>query len=151
MSTRFEEAIHQIVSSVWTSMLGLDVQPIATSDTPRTEGALVGTVRISGAWEGEVRLRCSSGLAHRVAGIMFAIDPTATTTAQAEDALGELANMTGGNLKALLPEPCQLSIPNVAAAGDSTAVGSRLLSAVSFECQGEPLQVMLLRALPVAA
>ena len=132
-------------------MLGLDVQPIATPAAPGLGSTLVGTVRITGAWEGEVRLRCSSDLAHRVAGIMFAIDPASTTVAQAEDALGELANMTGGNLKALLPEPCQLSTPAVAAAGDPTLAAGRLLSAVSFECQGEPLQVMLLRAVPAAA
>jgi hypothetical protein len=29
------------------------------------------------------------------------------------DVAGEVANMIGGNLKALLPEPCRLSLPKV--------------------------------------
>jgi chemotaxis protein CheX len=149
MTTRFEDAIHHIVETVWTSMLGLDVQPIRTASSAMPERPLVGTVRISGAWEGEVRLRCSSDLARRIAAVMFAIDPSMTTAAQAADALGELANMTGGNLKALLPEPCQLSTPAVEVGADAArAVGARLLSEVCFDWQGEPLQVMLVRASP---
>jgi len=149
MSTRFEEAIHSIVETVWTTMLGLDVQPVRTLPDAASDHTLVGTVRISGAWEGEVRLRCSSDLARRIAAIMFAIDPATATAAQTEDALGELANMTGGNLKALLPEPCHLSTPAVHRAAETPpAPGARLLSEVSFDCQGEPFQVMLVRASP---
>ncbi|MCU0705946.1 MAG: chemotaxis protein CheX, partial [Fimbriiglobus sp.] len=35
------------------------------------------------------------------------------TPAELADALGELANMVGGNLKALLPDGCRLSLPSV--------------------------------------
>ena len=35
------------------------------------------------------------------------------TTADIADALGELANIIGGNVKSLLPEPCALSLPHV--------------------------------------
>src|SRR5262249_51766130 len=103
-------------------------------------------VRISGAWDGEVRVHCSAELAHRAAAILFAVDRAAANVAQAEDALRELANVTGGNLMEVLPGPSQLSMPSILnGTGTSPQTGGLLLSRLYFDCQGEPLSVVVMR------
>ena len=59
------------------------------------------------------------------------------------DALGELVNIIGGNLKCLLPEPSQLSLPTVSlgAAHVVTVPGAGLLKHVELECDGERLHI----------
>ena len=44
---------------------------------------------------------------------MFGSAPDVVTDAEVVDALGELTNMIGGNVKSLLPAPSQLSLPMV--------------------------------------
>ena len=62
-------------------------------------------------------------------------------------ALRELANVTGGNLMEVLPGPSKLSMPSVwsCAEGRGPDDGGILLSRLYFECQGEPLSVVLRR------
>jgi chemotaxis protein CheX len=62
------------------------------------------------------------------------------------DTLGELANMLGGSVKALLAGPSMLSLPTVAE-GDSysmTFPGAEIVSRVDASCSGEPVVVALL-------
>jgi len=58
-----------------------------------------------------------------------------------------LANMVGGNVKALLPEPCRISLPAVADGMDYrlSVPGARPVTAVTWTCGGEPLMVRLLK------
>jgi hypothetical protein len=59
---------------------------------------------------------------------------------------GELTNITGGNLKALLPEPCYLSLPAVADGSDYGLwiLDSRLRTQLTFNCHDHPFQVTVL-------
>src|SRR6185503_18485719 len=134
----------------WSTLLGLEVQRRATPAEPANEAnGWAGTVRISGAWDGEVRVECSEELAHRAAAILFAVDRAAANAAQAEDALRELANVTGGNLMEVLPGPSQLSMPSVwNGTGTPPSPAGLHLSRLYFECQGEPLSVIVLRTEP---
>jgi chemotaxis protein CheX len=135
------------VETVWATLLGLEVQrrAAATVETGADQ-CWAGTVRISGAWDGEVRVHCSQELAYRAAAILFAVERAAANAAQAEDALRELANVTGGNLMEVLPGPSQLSMPSVwNGEGTPPHPNGLLLSRLHFECQGEPLSVVVLR------
>ena len=78
---------------------------------------------------------------------MFGIPEQSATAEQTQDALGELTNMVGGNIKALLPVPSRLSLPAVAEGADYLALlpGGRVVSEVNFECLGEPFFVILLK------
>jgi len=140
-----EEEICQLTESIWISVLGLEVRRATGTPELPQERTLIGCVQITGAWEGAVTLHCAAGLARQAAGVMFGIDPESTSVEEVQDALAELANMTGGNLKTLLPEPCHLSFPTVVEGSNYTLriPGSRLVSQVAFECQGYPLQVTL--------
>ena len=68
------------------------------------------------------------------------------TTADLHDALGELTNMTGGNLKALLPEPCTLGLPVVVEGVDYRfrLPGSAPVRRSAFRVGDEPIVVTVL-------
>ncbi|MFN8545611.1 MAG: chemotaxis protein CheX [Candidatus Binatia bacterium] len=140
-----EEAMFQIAESVWSEVLGLQVQPApgggGPSDATDTTG---GCIEISGAWHGAVSLHCPVELARTAAAIMFSLAPEAATASDVEDALGELVNQIGGNLKALLPGPCQLSLPVVGANAAAWVAGARLVHRIVLECEGQSLVVALL-------
>ena len=135
------DALGQIVADIWTSMLGFPVEargaPIDVNGTRH----LSASVQISGGWEGTVLVSCPEALARRVAGVMF--DTPEASDDEIRDALGEVANMTAGNVKALVESYCRLSLPMVAE-GKELAIsipGSKVVAQANFDCGEDPLSV----------
>jgi len=126
------EVVSELTRLVWSTMLGLDVED---RDAPGDDGEITTSVDIRGAWEGTVSITFDRALARRLAAAMFACAEGETTPAEVTDALGELVNMVGGNVKGLLPGPCQLSVPRV---DDAPPAGGR---AQWFDCGGQPFVV----------
>ena len=144
-------AIREITESIFSSVLGLELSETSAEPVARGRHTMAGRVQITGAFEGCVALLCSDGLARRAAAIMFATEEAKTRPEDAHEVIAELANMAGGNIKALMAEPSQLSLPAVAEGIDlvESVPGSRLVTSVSFECLGEPVKISLLeRARP---
>jgi chemotaxis protein CheX len=141
--------ICEVTESVWTSVLGLTVArgPV---DPMHGDQTIRACVHISGAWEGVVTVESTSDLARRAAAILLGVEEESATPEELSDTLGELTNIIGGNIKGLLPEPSRLSVPAVFRGNDSnlTVKGSRLVSAVGFQCEGQPLRVTLMRREP---
>jgi chemotaxis protein CheX len=127
-------------------MLLLDVVAAANAPPPRNDPRLTACVQIAGAWKGAVMFDASVSFSRQVAAIMFNVAEGDTTAADSQDALAELANMIGGNLKSLLPGPSFVSLPSVTEGNDySLSVpGTRLISRVQLDCQDELLEVALL-------
>ena len=135
------EALGQIVADIWTSMLGFPVE--ARGEPLDVNGIrhLSASVQISGGWEGTVLVSCPETLAQRVAGVMF--DTETASDDEIRDALGEVANMTAGNVKALVESYCRLSLPMVAE-GRELAIsipGSKVVAQATFDCGEDPLSV----------
>ena len=141
-----ENEIVEITQNIWTNVLGLQVAPSAAraAETMAFQN-MAGCVQIAGAWQGTIVLSCTAVLARIVAGKMFEVPPEDASKDQTQDALGELANITGGNLKALLPGPSHLSLPTVVEGFDYRLriPGSRILSQVCFELQDQSFVVAL--------
>ena len=143
-----EEDIDQITVSIWTSILGLEVQRCERDAPPYgQEDFLTGYVEISGAWAGAVALHCSMSLAHQIAAIMFGVEPEVVHEKDMRDAVGELTNILGGNLKSLLPEPCVLSLPTTREGLDygKNHPSGQEFSRVAFDCHGQPLWVSCMK------
>jgi chemotaxis protein CheX len=146
----FEAAISETVRNIWTVILGLEIQDSGSDLTAlkKVDSAptLTALVHISGAWDGTIMLYCTVELARRAAAAMFGTAPEAIGQEETEDALGELANMTAGTIKTLLPRPCSLSLPTVGTGIDYRMVvpGSHITSKVILESEEEPLLVTLL-------
>jgi chemotaxis protein CheX len=149
----FEPEVTEITERVWASLVEAPLlprqpgQPGAAVNGPGPGSrTFTGCVQITGAWEGAVTVHCSEQLAKMLTAAMFMVDPQDTSLEEVTDALGELANMVGGNVKALLPEPCRISLPAVADGLDYrlSVPGARPMTAVTWTCLGEPLMVRLL-------
>jgi chemotaxis protein CheX len=141
----FEEEIQQLASTIWDSILHLPIEPgdpAAAVDEPQMMAACV---QITGAWQGAVSLACGEAFATSAASIMFELDEAAVGVADRQDALGELANMIGGNMKALLPEPCALSLPSVVAGTEYSVriPHSKVITRVPLNCGGRAIRVVL--------
>jgi chemotaxis protein CheX len=144
----FEPELTEITERVWNSLVTVALAPRQPGQPGPVPGSrtFTGCVQITGAWEGAVTVHCSEELAKRLTAAMFMVEVADTTPEEVSDALGELANMVGGNVKALLPEPCRISLPAVADGMDYrlSVPGARPVSAVTWTCNGEPLMVRLL-------
>jgi len=144
-----EGRLSNAVETIWSTMLGLEANLSQTMMAGRLKATtMTGCIYITGAWRGAVKVECSSGLARRVAAIMFGADACDVTSDQINDALGELTNIIGGNIKALLPEPSHLSMPAVTEGTDYlfSVPGSRPMAEMSFTCEGKPFQVTILQS-----
>ena len=136
-----KETIDQITTDVCDSMLGLTLVPSRVEQQP-SENVIVGTVRIAGDREAEVEVFASEDLGQKIGVAMFQMSEDELADDDVLDAIGEVANMIGGNVKGCYDSDCQLSIPEVerrpaAAVNDET---SGHLDA-SFTFEGHPLVV----------
>lgn len=141
------EELSQITRDIWSTFLGLEVGNGRVAPSLDPGRSLTACVQIGGAWEGAVTIECPRHLAEVVASAMMGTARGEVTLEEAQDALGELANITGGNVKALLPEPCRLSLPAVAEGLECTVriPGLVLETEVPFTCEEQPFVVRILR------
>lgn len=142
-----ESDLERSVESIWDWQLGLPVRRGGAGPTPRAADALTGWVRITGACRAAVLLACPVPLARRAATVMFGLEPPALTEEHVRDALGELTNILGGNIKPLLAEPASLSAPSVAwgAEGYCRLPAGGPLAQIAFECEQDAFTVQVLR------
>lgn len=137
--TIHSEELSSIMTGIWTSMLGLELVPSATA--PVDENHLTACISILGTWEGTMSLEFPATLARQLAGAMFDQDAAGLTESDVSDAVGELANIAGGNFKSVLPEGSQLTLPTVISgkAFSLNIPNSHVVSEQGFVCEGKPL------------
>lgn len=103
-----------VSEGIWSSMVNIDLVLIEPSEnTSRVGGTVTSSVQIVGHWNGAVCLDMSAKLALHATASLLGADPSEISHDDIRDAAGELANMTAGGMKELLPEPCQISLPTV--------------------------------------
>lgn len=82
---------------------------------PTTAHDVAAWVDVHGPWTGRASLETSSDAAAELARALLRLAPgTAVAKEDLVDALGEVANVLGGNVKALLPQYGTLGLPQVA-------------------------------------
>jgi chemotaxis protein CheX len=129
------EMMAQIVESVFTTMMNLEVFPTESPWVPSPE-QLTAAVRLSGAWNGAMLFECDPWQACRFAGLFLSTDPPEGVNDDVRDVLGELANMIGGNVKSAVAMGLNLSMPWVSAGNDyQSLVGdSEVEDRLAFQC-----------------
>ena len=148
-----EREIRYVVAMVWESMLQSSLEG---RDTPLTDGErqYVSGVTIGGSWEGALCLAVTAAVASRAAAMMFGLPEDQLTARHRSDAVNELANMVGGNLKPMLGEHCRLGIPRLKIVDGKTetvddAMEYMVESRLTFEADGEAAEVTLLKEVEV--
>lgn len=113
----YQTEIARIVEDVFRTMLRLEtgLAPMPETAGP---GSLTAAVQFVGEWMGAVLLQCTARQACQLASrLMPGLQPTRVDE-DVRDALGEIANMVGGNLKPMLPPGVALSMPSVVEGND---------------------------------
>lgn len=139
-----EQDCRHIVDNMCIAILENPTSPaVAFTEPLQAEDGLGGYVQITGAWEGAVALWCPWALLHQAASHMFGSETTSDEDRR--DALCEMTNMIGGSVKALLPEPCTLSLPNTTEALATTCRdgGWQEIQSVTYQCNGHRFSVAL--------
>lgn len=138
------QEIASIVRSVFEATFEIHAESalVDLSSSGSVSSSLVG---IAGNWDGAVIVDCSPGVAADLASIMFGLAPAEVQRDHIEDTLGELANMIGGNLKALLVPPCTLSLPTVVEGRDYRVrvPGASIVRDLHFRLPGGRLRVIV--------
>ena len=101
------------------------------------ENSIAANVQISGEWQGAITLSIETDLACQLAERMFSRAKGLATQEELRDAMAEMINMIGGNIKSLLKQPCFLSIPVVELKKASLHFPfMEQVSRVMFDCMG---------------
>ena len=137
--------LERIVRTVWSTQLGLDLSPTDASVLAaplRAADAVLVKVYFRGEFHGRLEQRCSRHGSLSAAAAAFAASGKDVGTSDIRDTASEMAHMTAGNLKSVLPGRCEVfSVDPEAPAEDE-----RIVAAAGFTFEGEPLTVEVIQA-----
>jgi chemotaxis protein CheX len=112
LTQTYEAETQQIVVDVFSSMLHMYVQHVDGAE--RTQPPVItSAVHFVGSWKGALRIECTAEQTFEYTKRLLGVERPTEVNEDVCDAFGELANMIGGNLKAVLPPVVQLSMPSV--------------------------------------
>ncbi|MGE0810643.1 MAG: chemotaxis protein CheX [Immundisolibacter sp.] len=104
-----EADLEALTRDVWSTMIGMDLVDAVMAGTP---GAGISSqIEIQGDTDVALRIDCSMELARKVAARLFDMPEDEIETELVLDAMSEMANIIGGNLKGLWPGAIKLSLP----------------------------------------
>jgi chemotaxis protein CheX len=116
-----DETVLSIAQEAWSALVG-DDEFLVPVPGGLPHDALSSWVEIVGPWTGTVVLTCGRSTAEELSRCLLKEHaPPVLDAEDIEDGLGELANVVGGNVKAVLPGPSVLGLPEV---GSAPAAGS---------------------------
>ena len=132
-----DETLAGIVTFVWETLTqgGVEAdEAVTVVDGPAA------TISIGGPWTATLEVIVSPILARRFAADLLQVGDAELSEDDVHDALGELVNVVGGNVKGLVDErrDATLSLPVVAATCPSVTGGHRTV-ACGFAVAGEPM------------
>jgi chemotaxis protein CheX len=144
------ETITDLTTQLFCSLFGDEaLLPAPGALSALAETAIVASVDIAGDNPASVEVACSLPFAHEVAASMFALPEDELDERSVHDAVGELVNIIGGNVKSLLEGATTLTLPFLRAEALGTADGPAC--AAGFAWRGQPLAVRITERAPVSA
>jgi chemotaxis protein CheX len=108
----YHEETQRIVCDVFQTMLRCEVYPTDLPWEP-AQSSVTAAIFFAGAWRGAVLVETSEHQACQWTSRLMSLPIPEAFTDDVQDALGELVNMIGGNLKSVLPRGVGLSMPTV--------------------------------------
>jgi chemotaxis protein CheX len=135
-----------ITDQVWESFLDPDgVNPLLPLPVDGPSD-LAAAVSVTGAWRGHVVIECSTAASLHAAAALLGVPSEEVTDEDVADALGELANIIGGNVKALLPEPSALSLPYVVSSAGAHWPSVTEVCRLDGSWRDEPVTILVLES-----
>jgi len=141
-----EATIQSIAEDAWTALVGED-ELLLPMPGELPDDVLSSWVDVVGPWTGTVVLTTGRQTAAELTrALLWDSAPELLDHEDVADAFGEIANVVGGNVKAALPGPSALSLPEVGAA--PAVRNSADVCRVEVLWRGEPLTISVQGALP---
>ena len=141
-----EATVQSIAEEAWYALVGEEefLLPLA-GDLP--VDIVSSWVDVVGPWTGSVVLTTGRSTAEELSRALLRDSaPEVLEDEDVEDAFGEIANVVGGNVKAALPGPSALSLPQV---GNAPVVRNPAdVCRVDMVWRGEPVSISVQGALP---
>jgi chemotaxis protein CheX len=141
-----ESDLAEVVEQIWVSYLDPDgVHPLIHTDDDGLPSEVHSSVSITGSWTGHVVYASSTAAARRAAAAFLAMEPAEVAPEDVSDVLGELANIVGGNVKAMLPPGALLSLPQVVLAPESATryPNAERITGLYGRWDGEPVSISM--------
>ncbi|MFC5381089.1 chemotaxis protein CheX [Aquipuribacter nitratireducens] len=141
--------VTELTQAVWASFVDDEVELDEAFEVPSDADladALVGRIAIEGPAAAVVQVVLPEAAARAAASRMLALDPDDVDEADVADATGEITNMVGGNLKAVLVGEHRLGLPAVTRGTSGPRAGT-VLAPLWW---GEHLLLVRVDALPGA-
>ncbi|MBG0833344.1 chemotaxis protein CheX [Planomonospora sp. ID67723] len=115
MTSPTTDDLQAITEQVWLSYLDPEgINPFLPSEEAPGMPCVIAAVSVTGAWEGHVVMSFSEPASKLAASALMGMEDEEVTRDDIADAVGELVNVIGGNVKSLLPDGSLLSLPHVA-------------------------------------
>ncbi|MDX1805156.1 MAG: chemotaxis protein CheX [Alcanivorax sp.] len=108
-SSFMTQKVARIGANVLGDFLKIPLRPGSTANPALDHRS---QITITGAWQGRIDVGASHNLGERIAATMFRKEQDQLAEDDINDALAEVTNIIAGNIKAILPGPSQLSLPN---------------------------------------
>jgi len=141
-----EGDLAEMVEQVWVSYLDPEgINPLVLTGDAKQPSEVHSTVSITGSWHGHLVYASSKHAAQKAAAAFLAMEPDEVGQEDISDVLGELANIVGGNVKAMLPAGCFLSLPTVVLAPDTASYypAAERISGLYGAWDGEPVSISM--------
>jgi chemotaxis protein CheX len=108
--------VQSIADEVWPTLVG-DGEAFVPVPAPPPAEQVSAWVDIVGPWTGSVVVTCAPATAQALTeSVLMMRPPTQADDEDVADALGELANVLGGNIKSALPGESRLGLPQIGSA-----------------------------------
>ena len=136
----------EMVDQVWVSYLDPEgTSPLMRVDDEPKTCEVHSSVSITGSWHGHIVYASSTAAAKMAAAAFLAMEADEVSQEDLSDVLGELANIVGGNVKAMLPAGCFLSLPQVVLAPESATKypNAERISGLYGLWEGEPVSISM--------
>lgn len=140
------DAQRYVTQDVFRIMAGMDVH---SSPEPfsNSADAIDSLLYYIGGAKGSLVLECGAKVARAFAARVTGLPAGSLDDDDVRDAVGELVNMIGGNLKALLPGDTAISTPLVFTSPRDLPLqdGATLISSLDFRCESGQFRLRLYR------
>lgn len=135
--------VYSVIEEVWNTFLG-DGSPVLPGAGPVPEDSWYSAITVTGEWEALILIAMPLTLAGRITTTMLGLpEEEDCSTEDLTDALGELVNIVGGNIKSLMPGPSKLSLPLVAQGAVTTTSDLTEVCEVHLDWHGDPVLVSI--------
>jgi len=137
--------LDNIAEQVWSAFLADGHEAVVDGAEPvDLDADLAASVAIVGAFDGHVVVTSSRDGSREVASALFEMSADELSADEVGDALGELANVLGGNVKSMLPAPSTMSLPRIASAAHGHWPGTVELCRTVVAWRGNQFILILL-------